>query len=118
MHTGSPSIISFLFERNTTTLICTSTGGPPTTITWRRNGVPVDERLFWQIQIVVDSVTATYENILDTDNTSNFIGTFTCEVSNIRGADLEILTHGTIALFLHIIIFYKILHFLLYSFCS
>ena len=113
MHAGSPSIISFQFERNTTTLICTSTGGPPTNITWRRNGVHVDERLFWQTQIVVDSVTATYESILDTDNTSNFIGTFTCEVSNIRGADLETLTHGTIALFLHIIIFYNITFFTL-----
>ena len=37
---GSPSITSVLFDRDNTTLTCTSTGGPPTSVTWWKNGVP------------------------------------------------------------------------------
>ena len=86
MHAGSPSIISLLFDRNTTTtLICTSIGGPPTAVTWRRNGVLVDETSYWQTQIIVDPVTATYTNILSTNERSNVGDNFTCEVSKYSG---------------------------------
>ena len=44
----------------------------------------------------MDPVTATYENILDTDEISNFIGNLTCEVSNVRGEDQQTLFHGTL----------------------
>ena len=74
---------------NTTTLTCTSTGGPPTTVTWSKNGVLVDDSLYWQNQRVVDTETATYENTLSSDEIHNFIGTFTCEVSNVRGTAQE-----------------------------
>ena len=74
-----------LFDRDNTTLTCTSTGGPPTTVTWRKNGVPVNNSLYQQSQRVVDTETATYENVLFNDDVSNFIGTFTCEVGNVRG---------------------------------
>ena len=98
MHVGSPSVTSLLFDRNTTALVCTSTGGPPTTVTWRRNDALVaDGSLYWQTQIAMDSVTATYENILGADEIKDFTGTFTCEVSNIRGVDQRTLSlvHGT-----------------------
>ena len=84
-HTGSPSITSVLFDRDDTTLNCTSTGGPPTSVTWRKNGVPVNVSLYQQSQSVVDTETATYENVLFNDDISNFVGTFTCEVGNVRG---------------------------------
>lgn len=93
---GSPSITSLLFDGNTTTLVCTSTGGPPTTVTWRRSDALVDVSLYWQTQIVMDSVTATYENILGTDEVRDFAGIFTCEVSNIRGVDQQTLVDGTV----------------------
>ena len=35
---GIPSITSVMQVGNTTTLICTSTGGPPTTVTWMKDG--------------------------------------------------------------------------------
>ena len=92
MHAGSPSVISLLFDGNTTTLVCTSTGGPPTTVTWRRNGAFVDGSIYWQTQIVMDSVTATYENILGADEIRDFTGAFTCEVSNIWGVDQQTLS--------------------------
>ena len=82
--TGSPSITSFLFDRNSTTLTCTSTGGPPTTVTWRKNGVPVDLSLYEQSQRLMDAVEATYQSILFNENVTNFVGTFICEVSNVR----------------------------------
>ena len=82
---GSPSITSVLFDRESTTLTCTSTGGPPTSVTWRKNGVPVSNSLYQQSQRVVDTESATYENLLFNDDDSNFVGTISCEVGNVRG---------------------------------
>ena len=81
---GSPFITSLLFDRNSTTLICTSTGGPPTTVTWRKNGVPVNTSLYEQSQRLVDAERATYQSILFDDNVANFVGAFTCEIRNVR----------------------------------
>ena len=81
---GSPSITSLLFDRNSTTLTCTSTGGPPTTVTWRKDGQPINETLYQRSQQLVDAERATYENVLFNADVANFFGTFTCEVSNIR----------------------------------
>ena len=82
---GSPSITSLLFDKNTTTLICTSTGGPPTTVTWRKDGVPVDLSLYEQSQRLIDAVETTYQSVLFNDNITNFVDTsFTCEISNAR----------------------------------
>ena len=90
-NTGSPSITALRFDRNNTTLTCTSTGGPPTTVTWRRNGVLVNDSLYQQSQRVINTQAATYENVLFDDNITNFVGTFTCEVSNVRSTAQETL---------------------------
>ena len=98
-HLGSPSITSVLFDRNTTTLTCTSTGGPPTTVTWRKNGVLVNDSLYHQSQRVVNTESATYENVLFNDDVANFVGMFTCEVSNVRGvAEETVELNGCVAL--------------------
>ena len=86
---GSPSITSLLFDRNSTTLTCTSTGGPPTTVTWRKDGQPINETLYEQSQRLVNAETATYENILSSNIIANFVGSFTCEVSNDRATVAE-----------------------------
>ena len=78
-------ITSLLYDRNTT-LTCTSTGGPPTTVTWRKNGILVDDSVYERSQRLVFSENSTYENILFNDNITNFVGSFTCEVSNVRGS--------------------------------
>ena len=44
----------------------------------------MDDTLFQQSQRVVDAEIATYENVLFNDDITNFVGTFTCEVSNAR----------------------------------
>ena len=78
-----------LLDRNTTTLICTSTGGPPTNVVWKKNGTELitDGVIYQQSQRVIFTENATYENVLSSDHVSNFIGNFTCEVKNIRGSD-------------------------------
>ena len=76
--------MSVQFDRNSTTLTCTSTGGPPTTVTWRKNGELVDDSLYEQSQRLLDAESATYESILFNDDIANFVGVFTCEVSNVR----------------------------------
>ena len=55
MNSGSPSIAGLLYNRSTLTLTCTSTGGPATTVTWRKNGVAVevDGTIYHQSQRVV-----------------------------------------------------------------
>ena len=74
------------FDKTQQALSCTSTGGPPTTVTWRKNGQPltIDGTTYQQSQRVVNASIATYENILISVNISNFVGRFTCTVSNVR----------------------------------
>ena len=79
-------------ELNTPYFICTSTGGPPTTVTWRRNGQPlvIDGIIYQQSQRVINTTTATYANILSSRNANaNLVGSFTCIVSNARGSASE-----------------------------
>ena len=45
----------------------------------------VNSTLFQQSQRVMDTMTATYENILFSDDIANFVGNFTCSVVNNRG---------------------------------
>ena len=86
-----------LLDRHTTTLTCTSTGGPPTSVTWRKNGIFVNDTFFEQSQRVVNTENATYENILFSNNIAYFIGAFACEVSNARGRAIEIVElNGTL----------------------
>ena len=49
----------------------------------------VNDSLYQQSQRVVDTVTATYENVLFNADVTNFVGMFTCEVSNIRNSAEE-----------------------------
>ena len=44
----------------------------------------VNRSLYQQSQRVMDTETATYENILFSGDISNFVGVFTCEVTNAR----------------------------------
>ena len=93
-YAGSPSITSLLFNRDLATLICTSTGGPPTTVTWRKNSLPLDSSLFRQSQILVNANGAIYNNFLTgIDNVANshFIGNFTCTVTNSRGENTSVI---------------------------
>ena len=66
------------------TLTCTSTGGPATTVSWRRNDVVLTDNSYYSIvpQILLDSETATYTHTLTV--TGRLVGEYQCIVSNIR----------------------------------
>jgi hypothetical protein len=87
---GRPTIAmhGIRFSRSSQVLTCTSTGGPPTTVSWNRNGQPLntDGSTYQQSQILVDAQEAAYHNVLYANNISNLIGNFTCMVSNGRGS--------------------------------
>lgn len=94
MNSGSPMITSLMYNEFTLTLKCTSTGGPVTTVTWRKNGeeVGVDGTIYYQSQNVVNTTTAEYENTLSSSDGANLVGTFTCTVTNSRGSSTKSVT--------------------------
>ena len=89
-HTGSPNITSLTFNGSSNTLTCTSTGGPATTITWRKDGVVITlNGTYQQTKTVVDPVEGTYQTVLTIDPSvgqSDIVGTYNCTVENDRGA--------------------------------
>ena len=91
--TGSPSVTSLTYDDQSRTLTCTSTGGPATTVTWRRDRVVITlNATHQQTKSLVDSVTSTYQTVL-TINPSvdqrNIAGTYNCTVENDRGESSE-----------------------------
>ena len=93
---GSPSILELEFDRDDMKLSCVTTGGPPTIVTWSKNGVLVNDSLYQHSQIVLNTTTATYENKLHSHNIEDLVGSFTCSVNNARGNDsMSISTKGT-----------------------
>jgi hypothetical protein len=76
---GSPEIVSITLNRTVKTLTCTSTGGPPSTITWEKNDMPINDSLY---QIIVDTERATI--MLMMIMVTIFVGNFTCQISNVR----------------------------------
>ena len=78
-----------VFDKNSTTLTCTSTGGPPTTVVWKKSNILVNTSIYEQTQRLIFTENSTYENVLFNSDIANFVGSFTCEVSNARGSDSE-----------------------------
>ena len=81
-----PDEITFQLEDAVTplfTLTCTSTGGPATTVSWRRDGTMLSDDSTYSITSqVTDAETATYTHILTV--TGRLVGQYQCSVSNIR----------------------------------
>jgi maltoporin len=68
---------------------CASSGGPATSVTWRRNcAVLPNNAMYQQTQTVTQTQTATYQNMLMIDSTvTDTDGVYTCSVTNARGYD-------------------------------
>ena len=66
------------------TLTCTSTGGPATTVSWRRDGEILTKFTSYSVtsRILLDTETATYTHTLTV--TGRLAGEYECSVSNIR----------------------------------
>ena len=84
IHAGSPSVTSLTYNNRSRTLTCTSTGGPATTVTWRRNGVVITlNATHQQTKTLVDSVNGTYQTVLTIDSSvglSGLVGNYSCTV--------------------------------------
>ena len=82
------SLVSY--SRASQTLNCTSSGGPATNVTWRKDNViiPLTNSTYQQSQKVADEVTSTYHNLLSitSSNIEDHIGSFSCTVENNRGS--------------------------------
>ena len=65
------------------------TGGPPTTVTWRKDGQLINETRYERSQMLLFTENSTYENTLFSNDVASFVGSFTCEVSNVRGTAQE-----------------------------
>ena len=93
IHAGSPNITSLTYNNQSRTLTCTSTGGPATTVTWRRDGVVITlNATYQQNKSLVDSVNGTYQTVLTIDpslDLSSIEGTYSCTVENDRGNSSE-----------------------------
>ena len=89
IYAGSPTVTNLTFDGQSRTLTCTSTGGPATTVTWRRDGVVITlNATCQQTKRVVDPVNGTYQTILTIDPSvgwSDIEGTYNCTVKNVRG---------------------------------
>ena len=90
IHAGSPIITNLTYNDQSGTLTCTSTGGPATTVTWRRDGVVITlSATYHQTKSLVDPVTGTYQMVLTIDPSSDIGGTYSCTVENDRGNSSE-----------------------------
>ena len=93
IHAGSANITDLTYNDQSRTLTCTSTGGPATTVTWRRDGVVITlNATYQQTKSVVDLVNGTYQTVLTIDSSvcqSDIEGTYNCTVENDRGKSSE-----------------------------
>ena len=91
--TGSPNITSLTYDDQSRILTCTSTGGPATTVTWRRDEVVITlNATHQQTKSLVDPVMSTYQTVLAIDQSldqRNIAGTYNCTVENDRGGSSE-----------------------------
>ena len=89
IHAGSPNVTSLTYNNRSRTLTCTSTGGPATTVTWRKNGVVIMlSATHQQTKNLVNPVTGTYQTVLTIDSSvgpSGLVGNYSCTVENTRG---------------------------------
>ena len=93
IHAGSPDVTGLTFDNQSRTLTCTSTGGPATTVTWRRDGDLITlNATHQQTKRLVHTVNGTYQTVLTINSSvdqSDIVGTYNCTVRNDRGESSE-----------------------------
>lgn len=83
-HVGGAGVDSLTYDRGAQTLVCTSSGGPVTNITWTKDGSAlIRTSKFFYSQAILDTVSATYQhNVTILNKTSGDSGDYGCIVSN------------------------------------
>ena len=113
---GSPVISSLTYNTTTGVVTCISTGGPATTVTWSRSGPS-----YQQSKIVVDTINATYHNLLSIKSSQvlDYTGTFNCTVCNSRGSTFTNTAEFKGNFIFNLQHWYYLLHLnILFYFCS
>lgn len=89
---STPDLVAF-------TLTCTSTGFPPTFVTWSRDGQVIsDDNIHDIYQQLLDARTSTFDNVLRV--TARQGGVYRCLVGNTGGSNFrEIEIRGNASLF-------------------
>ena len=87
-----PTATTLVYSETTRSLTCTTTGGPATTVTWRKDGAIISiSAAYQQTQVVTDATTGTYETVLTiAQSVTDIIGTYSCIVGNTRGTSAAI----------------------------
>ena len=86
---GTMMITSLDYDSGTHTLVCTSTGGPATTVVWSKDNSSRinDDQYYEHSVVIVNRTSATYESRLRILNkSSRATGNYTCTVSNSGGS--------------------------------
>jgi len=94
--TGTPTTTALVYNQTTRSLTCTSTGGPATTVTWRKDGAVITiNETYQQTQVVTNTTTGTYQTVLTIgQSVSDISGIYSCTVNNTRGTSSAINTTG------------------------
>ena len=96
---GAVEAKDLTFESSKHALSCTSTGGPPTTVSWMKNGdqLTVDETTYVQTQKIIDTNSSTYITILfiNVSDHNEVIGNYTCGVNNSRSTSESYHQHNS-----------------------
>ena len=86
---GFPRVTYLGYDSQSRTFTCTSTGGPATTVTWRKDGAVITlSATYQQTKTVVDPVAGTYQTVLTIDPSvgpNDIVGTYNCTVENAIG---------------------------------
>ena len=83
-----------VYASDTLSLTCTSSGGPATTVSWKKIGINITESTYPQTQMIVSTENATYKSMLHIPDNSieNYNATYECLVSNSRGSNSSRIT--------------------------
>ena len=87
-----PTIMTPTYDEESRTLTCVSTGSPATTVSWMKDGLPIDDSTHYTLtQTITDRVSSTYSNVLTVSEGApgGVAGTYTCTVSNELGSDSD-----------------------------
>ena len=89
-NTGVVIANNLTFDKRQQALSCTSTGGPPTTVSWTKDGqsLTIDETIHQQRQIIMNAASGTYVTTIyiryPTLDQHKIVGNYSCFVSNSR----------------------------------
>ena len=89
-HADPPTITDLTYHEESGSVRCVSTGSPATTVSWMKDGLPIDDSTgYTHTQTVTDRANSTYSNVLRVSEGApgRVAGTYTCTVYNELGND-------------------------------